>query len=293
MDSPFVGSELFETLRAQTGALWLRAQDHPFVHGLGSGELPRERFVYFLKQDYVYLIAYSRAWAVATAKSPELPLLEVSAGLVSDTLELEMQLHRDYCSEFGIDAEDLAAVEAAPVTQAYSDFGLAVAHQGGLLDLLVALAPCGIGYAEIGARYMPEMGFSNGMSTHPYKKWIEIYSGEEFQRYGRWMADTVNYLGAGLIPAAAAAAAMRAERAAQDLAEQSGGEDMPEGEAGALPDEDSLARLVHAIEQSDEVLPELTYAEQRVAQLARLMTLGCRYEWLFWEMAWKQEGWPV
>jgi thiaminase/transcriptional activator TenA len=293
MDSPFIGTELFETLLAQAGPQWLQAQDHAFVHALGSGELARDRFEFFLKQDYVYLIAYSRAWAVATAKAPELGLLEVGAGLVSDTLELEMQLHRDYCAEFGIGADELAATEAAPVTQAYSDFGLAVAHQGGLLDLLVALAPCGVGYAEIGARYMPEMGFSNGMSTHPYKKWIEIYSGAEFQRYATWIADTVNYLGAGLIPSASAATALRARRAARDLQETPrGGEEMPEGEEGALEHESgpTLAGVEAELEIS---LPELSYAEQRVAQLARLMTLGCRYEWLFWDMAWKMEGWAV
>jgi thiaminase/transcriptional activator TenA len=292
MDSPFASSELFEALREQTGPLWERAQDHPFIHGLGSGELPRERFEFFLKQDYVYLIAYSRAWAVAAAKAPELPLLEVCAGLVSDTLDLEMQLHRDYCAEFGIDADDLASVEAAPLTQAYSDFGLAVAHQGGLLDLLVALAPCGVGYAEIGAQLMPEMGFSNGMSTHPYKKWIELYSGAEFQRYARWMADTISYLGAGLVPAAAAASALRLERAAREMAETGGGEDMPEGEEGALGHEghEALAEVEAELFSGGA---ELTYAEQRVAHLAQLMTLGCRYEWMFWEMAWKQEAWPL
>jgi thiaminase/transcriptional activator TenA len=294
VDSPFEHSELFEALKAQSGALWLQAQTHPFVAGLGDGSLSRARFEFFLKQDYAYLQAYARAFAVATAKAPELELVEVCAGLVSDTLDLEMQLHRDYCSEFGITPEELEAVEAAPVTQAYGDFGLAVAHQGSLLDLLVALAPCGVGYGEIGLRLRPVAGFSNGMSTHPYKRWIETYSGDEFQRYSTWMSDTISYLGMGLVPAAAAAAAIRAELRARDLAEQLalGSAAMPEGEAGAAEELDTADGPLNSESEGDGELVQ-SHAERRLAQLSRLLRAGCRYEWLFWEMAWTQQEWPL
>lgn len=282
----FAHSELFEALRAQHSALWLQAQQHPFVEALGSGTLPRRCFEFYLKQDYVYLQAYARAFSLATAKAPELELLEVCASLVSDTLDLEMQLHRDYCSEFGISQAELDATTAAPLTQAYSDFGLAVAQQGGLLDLLVALAPCGIGYGEIGQRLLPGAGFSNGMSAHPYRRWIETYSGDEFQRYAGWMADSINYLGLGLVPAAAAAAALRAELSARELAQRLGSEQMPEGEAGALPPEPDDEAAAH------EQLPQ-SHAERQLGALSRLLQLGCRYEWLFWEMAWTEQDWPL
>jgi len=292
VDVPFANSELFEALKTQAGPLWQQAQQHPFVEQLGAGTLAPERFAFYLKQDYVYLQSYARAFAIATAKAPELDLVEVCAGLVSDTLDLEMQLHRDYCSEFGISAYQLSLVEAAPVTQAYCDFGMAVAHQGGLLDLLVALAPCGVGYAEIGLRLLPATGFSNGMSAHPYKRWIETYSGDEFQRYGTWMSDTISYLGMGLVPAAAAAHVLRKEldAATEKRLQEQGSAAMPEGEAGAGEPE------VGASEADDEVSGmqlEVSYAERRLMQLANLLRTGCRYEWLFWEMVWTQQDWPL
>jgi thiaminase/transcriptional activator TenA len=294
VDAPFANSELFEALKDNTGPLWQAAQQHPFVAGLGDGSLSAERFAFFLKQDYAYLLAYARAFAVATAKAPELELLEVCAGLVSDTLDLEMQLHRDYCAEFGISAAELERVEPAAVTQAYSDFGIAVAHQGGLLDLLVALAPCGVGYGEIGLQLRPATGFSNGMSGHPYKRWIETYSGDEFQRYSMWMADTISYLGMGLIPAAAAAQALRGELEARGNREreQLGSSRMPEGEAGALDTEHDDEAADDSLDSPDGGL-EQSYAERRLNQLAQLMRTGCRYEWMFWEMAWRQQDWPV
>jgi len=31
----------------------------------------------------------------------------------------------------------------------------------------------------------------------------------------------------------------------------------------------------------------------RLDELARLFELGCRYEWIFWEMAYTRQQWPV
>ncbi len=50
---------------------------------------------------------------------------------------------------------------------------------GDLLDLLVALAPCVVGYGEIGARLMAEHGA--GLSNNPYREWVETYAGEDYQ----------------------------------------------------------------------------------------------------------------
>jgi thiaminase len=67
---------------------------------------------------------------------------------------------------------------------------------------------------------------------------------------------------------------------------------MPEGEEGAA--EPHPAQTLAEVQAEFEAdAPALSYAEQRLAELARLMTLGCRYEWMFWEMAWRQQRWPI
>ena len=38
---------------------------HPFVTGVGDGSLAVEKFKYYVKQDYLYLIDYSRVLALA------------------------------------------------------------------------------------------------------------------------------------------------------------------------------------------------------------------------------------
>ncbi|HEY5190642.1 MAG TPA: hypothetical protein VII77_01550, partial [Candidatus Deferrimicrobium sp.] len=59
-DAPF-----YRELREKTDPLWETIFHHPFVKGIGDGTLSRDRFEFYLKQDYVYLIDFSRVFALA------------------------------------------------------------------------------------------------------------------------------------------------------------------------------------------------------------------------------------
>ena len=45
--------------------IFARVRAHPFVRGIGDGTLPVERFRYYIEQDYVFLVEYSRVLALA------------------------------------------------------------------------------------------------------------------------------------------------------------------------------------------------------------------------------------
>jgi len=63
---------------------------------------------------------------------------------------------------------------------AYTRYVLDTGMRGDLLALQVALAPCVIGYAEIGARLAARAGAL--AATNPYRVWIEEYSGAPYQQ---------------------------------------------------------------------------------------------------------------
>ncbi len=123
---------------------------HPFVTGVGDGTLPVENFKHYVTQDYAYLVDYSRALALASARAPRLDDMSWFAGLLDETLNVEMLLHRSYCQEFGISAEELETTVAAPTTVAYTSFLLKTAYQGSFGELVASLLPCQWGYWEIG-----------------------------------------------------------------------------------------------------------------------------------------------
>src|SRR5712671_4112333 len=100
-------------IRAKAQPIWDRELKHPFVRGLGDGTLPIDRFRFYLAQDYVFLIEYCRVFALGAAKARDLQTIGVFARLLDETLNTEMQLHRNYCQRLGIAETDLEATALA------------------------------------------------------------------------------------------------------------------------------------------------------------------------------------
>ena len=63
--TPDFGSKVFAAWREAAGPAWPAYTGHAFVRGLGDGTLPREAFLHYLKQDYIFLFHFARAWALA------------------------------------------------------------------------------------------------------------------------------------------------------------------------------------------------------------------------------------
>ena len=53
-----------ERLRQKAAGIWEAQHQHPFVRGIGDGTLDLERFKFWLRQDYVFLIEYARLLAL-------------------------------------------------------------------------------------------------------------------------------------------------------------------------------------------------------------------------------------
>ena len=87
-----------------------------------------------------------------------------------------MALHLRICAAEGIGAAALEAAEEAPENLAYTRYVLEAGYSGDFLDLLAALAPCVLGYGEIGLRLARDAA-----PDTPYRDWIDTYAGDEFQ----------------------------------------------------------------------------------------------------------------
>ncbi len=155
---------------------WTAYVRHPFVEGLRTGDLPREAYLRYLRQDYLFLVHFSRAWALAVVKSEALDEMKTAASVVDALVNHEMRLHVETCAAEGISERDLHAAEEAPETLAYTRYVLDAGLSGDFLDLMAALAPCVLGYGEIGAR----LG-AQAPPDGPYRDWIAAYAGEDYQ----------------------------------------------------------------------------------------------------------------
>ena len=62
----------FPLWRDAAGEAWQDYTHHAFVEGMRDGTLPPEAFLRYLVQDYLFLVHFSRAWALAVTKAETL-----------------------------------------------------------------------------------------------------------------------------------------------------------------------------------------------------------------------------
>jgi thiaminase/transcriptional activator TenA len=217
-----------DSLRARADPIWQAQHAHPFVRGIGDGSLDLERFAYWIRQDYRFLVEYCRLFGLAAARAPDLDTLARFADLLQATARTEMDLHRSYARQFGISDADLEREPMAPTTRAYTDFLLRVAATGDFAELAAALLPCMWGFAELGQALK-----ARGLPADPRcARWVEMYADPEFAALAGWCRGLVDRLADG---------AGKAQR----------------------------------------------------RRMEEAFVTSSRYEYLFWEMAWRRETWPV
>ncbi|MFC1531382.1 thiaminase II [Gemmatimonadota bacterium] len=174
--------------------IWDAQAVHPFVVGIADGTLDPDVFERWVRQDYLYLVEFSRVFAWAAARADRMESMSWYAAALHLTLNTEMDLHRVYAARFGISAEDLDREEMWPTTRAYTDFLVRTSADGDLADLLAALLPCAWGYVHIAGR----LAASERPADQRYADWIEQYSSAEFRLAADWLRFEMDRLAAGV-----------------------------------------------------------------------------------------------
>lgn len=184
---------LFERLKADAAPQWKQYTQHDFVRQLGEGSLPLECFKHYLVQDYLFLIQFARAYALGIYKSAAVSDMRNSLEGVKAILDVELELHIELCGKWGMSRTEIETASEDTPTMAYTRFVLDAGMAGDLLDLQAALAPCIIGYAEIGSQLVRD-GSDN--PENPYQRWVQEYSGDGYQSlakdFSAWMDETAS-----------------------------------------------------------------------------------------------------
>jgi thiaminase/transcriptional activator TenA len=174
--------------------IWESNHNHPFVKGIGTGLLDKEKFRFYMIQDYLYLIDFAKLFALGAVKANDVQTMGQFAKLLDSTLNVEMDLHRSYAEKFGISNEELESTKPSPITLAYNHYMLSVSQNGTLAELVAALLPCMWSYWEIGK----ELSKIEGATEHEfYGEWINMYSSEEFGQLSIWLIGQLNELAEG------------------------------------------------------------------------------------------------
>lgn len=151
------------------------ALGHRFVLGLGDGTLPRCVFQQYIAQDAFFLEAFSRAYALALARSPDRAGLHDFSVLLAGVQD-ELRLHEGYAARWGVQLE---GVVPAAATSHYTDFLLKTASLGTVGEVCAAMTPCMRLYAYLGQSLAARASVAG--TANPYAEWIRTYADPGFE----------------------------------------------------------------------------------------------------------------
>ena len=170
----------FSLLKLQVKEEWQLYTNHRFVKQLLHNELEKKVFLDYLIQDYLFLYQFSKAWSLAIVKADNLKEMKLCAETVNQLINFEMSLHEEICEAYGITKKKLRNTEEKNKNIAYTRFVLEKGYSGDFLDLLTALMPCVLGYAEIGRKNKKIKPIKR-----MYREWLNTYSGKEYQKVSK------------------------------------------------------------------------------------------------------------
>lgn len=142
---------------------------HPFVTELAAGTLSRERFLFYIRQDSIYIANYCKVLAHIASRLQQTDHTEDFLRFAADGVAVERALHQSFLHE------NVPADGATPTCTLYCDYEKA----RGLDPVEVeaaAILPCFWVYQRVGRDII-----ARSMPGNPYASWIETYADPAFE----------------------------------------------------------------------------------------------------------------
>ncbi len=167
-----------QRLLEATKEIWQGYYEHPFVKGIENGTLDREKFRYYIIQDFLYLEDYAKAFAVGIAKAKSIETTQLFSGYIALLTGSEMNIHHGYMGKFGVSEEELAATPRALDNLSYTSYMLRVAYEEGEAEILAAILSCAYSYELIAKNMVKHT--PHCVDHDFYGEWITGYASEEY-----------------------------------------------------------------------------------------------------------------
>ncbi len=172
--------KLIEQMSAAVNDIWAEYNQHPFVKGIENGTLDRETFRYYIIQDYLYLIEYTKVFGIGIAKAKSVETTKLFASYIQLLTEGEMDVHRGYMGKLGITENELATTPRAPDNLSYTSYMLRVAYEEGEAEVLAAILSCAYSYEVIAQNIVKNN--PDSVNHEFYGDWIKGYASDEYSK---------------------------------------------------------------------------------------------------------------
>ena len=178
---------MFNQLKDAVADIMPKIYQHPFNQELAQGTLAREKFIFYLKQDALYLMDFSKALALTATRLPHNQQSELFMQFAMNAITAERDLHVNILKKYATTPS--TSNKQSPFCFMYSNYLLRMASTAAVEEAVASLLPCFWVYQQVGQRALAEK-----TSNNPYQEWIDLYSSHEFNHSVDLMIATLNDL---------------------------------------------------------------------------------------------------
>jgi thiaminase (transcriptional activator TenA) len=148
-------------------------KEHFFNTELANGSLDMEKFAYYIEQDTLYLKDFARSLALIAAKVPPRFVKDFLSFSESALIVEQEVVHSFFRQTYNL--KETGKLTLA--TLSYTSYLLQVSNTAPVEIAIASVLPCFWIYKIVGQFIAQNTDMK---SQNPYKKWIETYSGPEF-----------------------------------------------------------------------------------------------------------------
>lgn len=190
-------SSIAEILKQRCSAKWnllLNYENNKFIAQMADDSLPIDKFIFYLKQDHIFLKEFCSFLANAR-ESGETSLKRWFGELHYSTVNYEMQMQKEILGSLELSG----AIKISSPTKAtlnYVSFLRKVSASRSAEEIISAMAPCPWSYFEIAQKIslISCNGGENKIRTEAYQKWVEFYSSKESQQQVEYLKSLLGSL---------------------------------------------------------------------------------------------------
>ena len=191
-------SSMAEILRQRCSAKWnllLNYENNKFIAEMTDDSLPIDKFIFYLKQDHIFLKEFCSFLANARAAAEKPSLKRWFGELHHSTVNYEMQMQKKVLDSLELSGA-INISSPAKATLNYVSFLRKVSVSRSVEEMVSAMAPCPWSYLEIAQKILLSCngGGQNKIRTEAYQKWIEFYSSKESQQQVEYLKSLLGNL---------------------------------------------------------------------------------------------------
>jgi thiaminase/transcriptional activator TenA len=167
-----------EDLKQSCIGNWNKILNHTFLIEISTNALPIDKFIFYLKQDRIFLIEFCSFLQALKQKSDDVNLAELFDKLLCSTINFEMQMQNQILNSFGISPDSSLNSIPSTTTLIYTSYLRNISLLSSAADnmgkIVSAMTPCPWTYFEI-AEKLSRYDIENDT----YRKWVQFYSSSD------------------------------------------------------------------------------------------------------------------